>query len=677
MKKHYLIFLTIIAGILLIVSMFFPVPNYSKVTENVSGEINLNVGDNYEFYLDTTDQNINALEFVPNSYSLNTLLEVTIYENENIIYKNAFDALNHAYSYKLAPIKEIKNTDKIKLRFELLNSDAPISLKANENGNPAINKYVKTSNSYYYTLICFIIFLALLAFLVLKSKFSNSKNNKTIIKIITGSLFVIFSILGSIFVLKSTYYLVYENKYLYTILSLISYSFVVFYICSHIKEYKNNYARLFLLLAIPIGCLYCSLSMPSDAIDDYSHFAKSYSTSKGVLSTIDVSQVYIPDTYKYNKTNGFGNSNELHKYIKLETDYSRETKWINNTAASYSFIYYIFSGIGLFIARVFHLNMYVGWYLAKYFNLFVYILIGFITIKKMPKFKLLTLLYLLMPHALYQGSNLSVDCIINASTLLFIAWILDITSNFKKIHIVDFIVIILTSLLMIQAKPVYLPLIFIFLIYLVLKSNIKKKALYFFSIFTLLIVSYLLLQGTMFSQISYGSNNYVYGTTIKYVITNPLLLIKTYFHYCFSNINEFTFNLIGDRMGWTGNAIPVFYTFIYLIIMLLSCIFRNKEDDYNLLEKIMFIFIYIACSFLIFFALYTQDIKANVYAGYVFLLNARYYIPFSILLFLCLNNIPLVKKENIDNSKINNIIILFAIIIHVIYIINFIEFVVF
>lgn len=139
-----------------------------------------------------------------------------------------------------------------------------------------------------------------------------------------------------------------------------------------IKQYHKIIEKLFVTIAIPIGIMYLVFMLPGYTPDAAAHTWRAYEVSKGQFLGRDDSKVEVPKVIEENREN-IVKYNQFNNLLEKKTDYT-DTVETPSPAKSYSFLLYLASGTGLLIGRIFHLNIFVATYIARSFNLIIFLI---------------------------------------------------------------------------------------------------------------------------------------------------------------------------------------------------------------------------------------------------------------------------------------------------------------
>ena len=258
------------------------------------------------------------------------------------------------------------------------------------------------------------------------------------------------------------------------------------------RKNKEKIEKIVISFLIPIGMLYTIFMIPSQIPDELGHLWRTYEISEGTLISSKEATT-VPSDLVYHVKSYVNKYQEFNTVLSSETDYNDRVE-VNNTFKTYPFFLYMFGAIGFFIARILHLNILIGCYLACLMNFIVLLVAVYYAIKIIPFGKWAITSIVFMPMFLHQATSTSADSIINCLSLLFISFVVFLLFKEGEITKKEEGSFFLLSVLLSLSKYVYLPIIFIGIL-LVFSKNIDKKRRMImlsitFSISILLVIAY-------------------------------------------------------------------------------------------------------------------------------------------------------------------------------------------
>ncbi len=428
-------------------------------------------------------------------------------------------------------------------------------------------------------------------------------------------------------------------------------------ICNYRKN-KEKIEKIVISFLIPIGMLYTIFMLPSQIPDELGHLWRAYEISEGTLIS-SKDPTTVPSDLVYHVKSYVNTYQEFYEVLSDETDYNDRVE-VNNTFKTYPFFLYMFGAIGFFIARILHLNILLGCYLACLMNFIVLLVTVYYAIKIIPFGKWAITSIVFMPMFLHQATSTSADSIINCLSLLFICFVVSLVFKEGEMTQKEKGSFFLLSVLLALSKYVYLPIIFIGILLMFSKNIDGKKRMIMlsitFSISIFLVITYFIFSNTYESpHKKYEEDNHVnISSQTKEIISHPINFVKTLGNTLYLKGEEWIGMMVGTHLGWLEIHVPSLTIITYVIVILISCFIEKNEVAFNVAQKVFSMLICIGTIILVITGLYLHwtGVGANVVEG----VQGRYFIPAVFLLVLCL-----CKKENY--IKIKNIQLILPIVL--------------
>ncbi|MEG1300985.1 MAG: DUF2142 domain-containing protein [Erysipelotrichaceae bacterium] len=460
-------------------------------------------------------------------------------------------------------------------------------------------------------------------------------------KIMFAAEFIFFIIIlfnGFVIYYNYSYYRLINLPLLILFISAFA-AFIVYFLKIYIKC-KGNYARMFLLLAIPISLCYWLFLIPDSTPDEPVHFLKTY-----LVSTFDFSGtsiINIPNDYVMY---GIRNYYNIVENIFQHTDYS--ATYLSNQAVTYNFIMYIVPSIALYFSRLFQISLFGSYYFAKLANTLVYLFLGYKAIKMVPIGKLIFFTLLLNPMLIHQAVSLNADCLLHAILILFVAYVLKIKFSENKLSYKNIMILSLFLLFILLAKYVYLPLFALtFILYDKVEKKDYKKIFTFFGSCLMMIIVYFVIFTILARKVvpvPYITNNNISTTEqLKYLLSNPFIFFNILFHTLVYQGKMYITTFAGVALSWLNLYINEIIVFLYLLLLFISPFFVKENKKWKFNERFWMVLIFGGNCLLIILGLYLT--WTNVGGYIVEGVQGRYFIPIILLLLLSYSNINLREK---------------------------------
>ena len=435
------------------------------------------------------------------------------------------------------------------------------------------------------------------------------------------------------------------------ILTLLIIYIILAILVFYLKEKKHfKLHKIFLVVAPVLGVLYIFIMPLCAPPDEPNHFRRAYEISEGfILSDRNDQNIggrTLPDSITVALTEP-KNYAEIPEIFSNSID-SRDEKFqtFANTSL-YSPISYLPEVIGIWIGKILHLPIFMLVYLARFFNLACWVILVYYAIKITPRGKATFFLLALLPISMQSATSCQADALVNASTLVFFAFILSKIKNPIKLSQKESIATVALTIIISMCKIVYIPICF--LLYLLPREcfNSKKDKILKVSILLLVVVALNLI------WLSFSSGYLIEfmpevnsGEQLHYILSNP-------FNYLSIIANTFAthsvFYLISGLGGSLGNLCinlsEIYILFLGFFIMYTYLNEDRRQFDLSVLQKIVISIISILCIGLICTSLYIQwtAFSADTIDG----IQGRYFLPIVPMLLFLLT--PLNNRKNSFN----------------------------
>jgi len=299
-----------------------------------------------------------------------------------------------------------------------------------------------------------------------------------------------------------------------------------------------------------------------------------------------------------------------------------------SNVAIYSPIQYLPQSIGIWIARIFTDKVIVIAYAARITNAIVCIAILYLAIKKIPFGKNILLLCSYIPVLLEGVCTLSADGFTISVCFLFIAYVLNLMNDSKKI-IEKKDIFALTGLCIIIAlcKIVYLPLVGLLL--LIPKERFKTKkqktimiiVIWFIAIICSL--SWLMIANQYLEVQTAGSST----DKVISVLKHPIEYMQKVMYTMNTDGQAHLMSMFGGRLTWFDMSIDYGIPYTILIVFLILMVSDTTlKDKFSKFAKVIGVLIILAIIMLTYTSLYmqwTDDGNLKILG-----VQGRYFIPF-------------------------------------------------
>ena len=658
---------------LIIINTLFPIYRNALVADSSGSErIYIASGETRTFDFEVIDDYVMGIQLYNADNLYNVNVEFAIYDGDEMIYHNALDTICGRQNVFLfeETLKDQKGKS-LTVEIKVVETKNNLNFATNEEGNLRVDQISHEKS--FNVMLCsyFVLTVALIIFFInnYRQTILSDVSKKIRFLLVVGTYFA-SSLVFAFFSLYGVYYTNFKDEMPIWLMLIITVSLVIttFIATQLFMRNRKKMEIIFLVFFIPIASMYCAFFMPGDGQDGHKHYARVYSIVNGEFvagERAEVPALVLP-------VRGYATVKEMFEKMLETTDY--ETTY-GRYYADYNPVLYTVPVIGVFTGKILNLNPYVGWYIAKIFNFVFSAVIGFIIVKKIPKFKLLTILYLMIPMNIYQFVSLSTDILINLAALLFLALALEKYYNKAELKLADYIIIFLCSFILIIGKVVYFPII-IALLFLIRKSINKSKHSIIKIAFVLVLAIALYMLWNHINippAIELTTDNLKFAPTGPYyVITHPFQTIYMFINYLISSPDQYLLDFIGYKFIWSSVSVPIAYTVLYLALLFVAALCENVREKIDIKSGIVITLCVLASFGLTVMAMYGIQISSNPVLSTLWGVQGRYFFPIFILLLILLGNIKIFSNK----FNYTRCIYIGLIGIQLLYIWNFIGFVI-
>lgn len=424
--------------------------------------------------------------------------------------------------------------------------------------------------------------------------------------------------------------------------------------------------KCFVYLAFSLGIIYCMSITMYGVPDEPSHIDTAYRYSNIMMRTNqgdDEHYIYKRcddvDMQVHTQEGGKTDVNKKsYKYLKenlfsLVKDNTLVRCAARDNSGNGGGIYYIPAAIGITIGRILHLGTLPMLMLGRLFNLFTFVFLAYLGIKKIPFGKLTMILIALLPITMQEAASFSYDAVIMGLIVMFTGYVLSMAYTEEKISEKDILILILLCIVTASAKGgVYLPLCLL-LALVPYKRQFRKKEsiLYFAGLIVLCGFAFLknnisnILNTLLKADSSIGTNlteNDLYS--LGYLLKHPGRFIMLYANTIQEKGDTILAGLLGGRLGWVNIYVPWFILIVLFLLIISSCMLGNKyTKKIKSMDRIIAIVIILGCGFLIGLSMLvaTTPVKSNYIMG----IQGRYFVPIIFVIFMLIHKRKILWSE--------------------------------
>lgn len=415
------------------------------------------------------------------------------------------------------------------------------------------------------------------------------------------------------------------------------------------KDIKIKKEKMFLIIALTIGTIFCFTNLVFTKYDEHAHFWRAYELSVGSIvsgkqnripkSVFDViinkdSVLEIEGKSSYNKT-----LNKLNMQLNPE---NTSNKLVGATAGLSPFSY-IPQIVGITIGRIMKLNPVIIGLMGRFANLIAYIILIYFAIKLMPKekWKNLIILIALLPMSLDLAASMSPDAVIISTSIFVISYLLNLKFNKKECRYVDIIILGFFTMVLSICKIVYLPIGLLLLMIPKEKFGSKKQLVLKYLLFAFIVIIPILLWNIVSKPNAEIAIRTSTQEQIYFTLADPMTDLETAKNTLWYNTGEYILTMIG---GWNTPTIINCIFFSIAIFVIFGHNDNDNEKEYKLLKKdyIIMTIATLITILLIFAGLYVTWTRAQftICEG----VQGRYFLPILLPILLMIEK-NLIKKE--------------------------------
>ncbi len=420
---------------------------------------------------------------------------------------------------------------------------------------------------------------------------------------------------------------------------------------------KLKIENLFLIFTIAFGLVYMFIFPPSSVPDEVLHIFTSYRHSNKLMGygfgiSEELWKIRIDDklNLKYFSPNTSIDNyryifNNLFKFCHDGNLEYIETSYCGN------YFQYIFSSLGITLARIFNFGLVPLLYMGRVFNFAFYTTLTYFSIKKIPFGKMILFSVSAFPMTTILSMSFSYDCVIIALSFFVIAQCLYLAYSKERITLINIISLCIVGGLLVASKAgLY---IFICLLFLIIPAKrFRGNSRYIFTLLSFLgtcVVVFLLLNVVKISSVDIQPKD-IETYSLASLFNGKKNFINMFIE---SNANlgdKYFVTMFGGHLGWLNINIPFIIILPFCIVAFLSSFKYEKENLFlGVKEKTIMLFICTAIFGAFFVVAYTwTSVKLNFIEG----VQGRYFLPMLPIGLLLFRNNSLVYKRNINNILI-------------------------
>ncbi len=419
---------------------------------------------------------------------------------------------------------------------------------------------------------------------------------------------------------------------------------------------KDNLHNVAFVTIIVFGLLMLIFTPPFIFADEGTHFTRAELITEGILVPHETSNGFLVQDYYFGlNTFRFGGNIFENGYEFMPIS-NHLGYWDFTTQTP--FYAYIFSALGIILAKCLSLTAVGALCLARFANVVFYAFVARYSIKKVSFYKVPMFVMACLPLLIAQISSVNYDAFIFTLSILAIAYFMYMFKN--KIENKDLLIFFICCLLIGLIKPPYIALSLI--VFFIPSKNFKsRKFKWAMWIPVLLLVAIVAgftfdifrITSSAIPQLSNGTQSL--SAQLNYVLSSPLnflnviwMSLKSFFDLF---VIDLTFFHYADYKGIK------YYNLLYFIFFIAFSLLYPIKIKLSKNKRIFMILFLILFYLGLYFMIYLQwnAVGSNVILG----VQARYFVPVIPLVPLAINY-PFKKIKNIDLYTITFVIIFLA-----------------
>ena len=413
--------------------------------------------------------------------------------------------------------------------------------------------------------------------------------------------------------------------------------------------------KMFLKIAIIYGMLIIFISPFPHALDESTHFFRSFMISQGdFYDTTNEERIggYVSDNYGEIVEKRLSILDYVCNPDVFNESFSDNKEFYTNPyMSSVTPFNHSIGAIGILLGNLFALPAIVVIILGRICDLAFYTVLCYLAIKKAEYYKSLYFMVATLPIGLFLAGSYSIDPILISSSLLFISICLKYYFNDnQKITRSELILLLVCGIFIASVKYlVYTPILLLF--FLIPRKCFSKKVYLLELGSAILIIAIMVLfqlKGLNMFEFTEDRNGDVdVSRQIQFILHNKMFSLRNFSEYFVSrslpHIEDFGYSSIA--------GVPVVTSYIGIFVLVASMLEKNKYNFAEQKKKRLFGLLSLFILFIVFgltiVALYAGFTPVGKYA--VEGLQTRYLVPVIIFLMIPLSFIDV--KNNIKNYE--------------------------
>lgn len=438
-----------------------------------------------------------------------------------------------------------------------------------------------------------------------------------------------------------------------------------------LQNTQFRYELVFVYIAAIVGALLILIEPPMTCPDENVHFYNSYALSTGQIfpqNTDGVLTHAIPQNYiEFCEANNIKYCGKLAEKESFQELYLNSWLPVDNTettdatywAIDTNPVGYVVPAIGMAIFRLFLrksqsvINLLMA---GKFMNLCVYIVICYLAIKTIPRYKRTLFLLALMPMSLYQAASINYDALLISTCFALLAYVLSVLERKEdeKITKWDIAIVLGITVVLSGIKQIYA--ILLLILFAIPGKKFVSKKQHVECILSVLVVACVICVGYRWKISLLGASLTEKGEAMQqqlnYLFSHPTMICTIIKNSLLKNGEFYTTSFIG-KLGQLDTNLPVMFLVVEGVALLAVIVYEWTENSkwnvqvsiYGLLSTAL---VFIMC----FLALYVQwtSHMQGIGVDWVEGVQGRYFIPIAPFIVAAIPSFGSKKLEVINGN---------------------------
>lgn len=318
---------------------------------------------------------------------------------------------------------------------------------------------------------------------------------------------------------------------------------------------------------------------------------------------------------------------------------------------------YVPQAVGITLARLLGMNSLGLAYLGRLFNLFFYVGMTFLAMKRLPFGKEALFGVALLPMTLHLTGSMSYDAMILALAFYFTAVCLDLAYEKENVRVRDIVVLAAVVAVMGPCKMVYAVLMALcFLIPVRKFGGWRNYLLAAAAVLAAFVIAMVLVNSQTIAIYTSETETYVTwaeeaGYSFGQLLSNPKLLFQMFYNTFVWQAEYYHLTMIGAYLGNVDVVLDVPYLIVmFFSLGLLGLSFRKPGETLKIsMGQRCFIWIVcLGCAGAVMFSMLLAwtPVSSKVITG----VQGRYFLPFLPVLLMSLKNNTVVLTKDVNRT---------------------------